>query len=95
MAQKGAQPGNKNATKEKRMITNALRRAVAQNPDKLRKACERVLDDAVNGNLAAFNTIADRLDGKPGQSMVLQGDEDKPLFNTIERVIVHAANRDG
>jgi len=73
----GAPVGNKNAAKEKRIITNALRRAVAQNPDKLKEACEKVLEDAVNGNLAAFNSIADRLDGKP--TLTIAGDEDNPL----------------
>ena len=43
----GAPKGNTNATKEHRLITNALRRAVVQSPDKLKKACEKVLDDAV------------------------------------------------
>jgi hypothetical protein len=78
MAEKGGQPGNKNAVKERRMITSALTRAVAQNPEKLRKACLKVLDDAVEGNLAAFNTIADRLDGKPSQSMDVNVTEKKP-----------------
>ena len=95
MAKKGGQPGNTNATKEKRMVTDALRRVVAQNPDKLRKACKKVLDDAAKGNLAAFSIIADRLDGKPGQSMVLQGDENHPLVTRIERAIVHVKDTDG
>jgi hypothetical protein len=84
MAEKGGQPGNKNAVKERRMITSALTRAVAQNPEKLRKACLKVLDDAVEGNLAAFNTIADRLDGKPAQTNILTGDEDNPI--TIQEI---------
>jgi len=84
----GAPKGNSNATKEKRLITNALRRAVVQNPDKLRKACEKVLDDAVEGNLGAFNTIADRLDGKPAQDHNIGGDEDNPVVHKIIRELV-------
>lgn len=80
MAEKGGQIGNKNAAKENRMVTNALKRAVAQNPEQLRKACLKVLEDAENGNLAAFNTIADRLDGKPAQSVNVGGQEDNPLL---------------
>jgi len=69
----GAPIGNQNGTKENKLITNALRRAATQNPDKLRKACEKVVDDAANGNLASFNAMADRLDGKPPQSTTFDG----------------------
>ena len=86
--EKGGQPGNKNATKDRRMITSALNRAVTQNPDKLRRACDKVLDDAADGNLAAFTFIADRLEGKPQQTNVLQGDDDKPLVTQVIRTIV-------
>lgn len=65
----GPPEGNQNAARQQREVTNALRRAVAQNPNKLKKACEKVLDEAQNGNLAAFNVIADRLDGKPIQAV--------------------------
>jgi hypothetical protein len=40
----------------------------AQNPEKLRKACEAVLDKAVEGDIQAFNAFADRIDGKPIQA---------------------------
>lgn len=79
MATKGGQPGNKNATKERRMITDALRKVVAQGPDKLKKACEKLLDNAADGDIAAFNVIADRLDGRPAQSMTIGGDSENPL----------------
>lgn len=91
----GAPIGNTNGVKENRLVTNALRRAVVQSPEKLRKACEKVLDDAVNGNLAAFSVIADRLDGKPAQINVLQGDDDHPLVTRIVREVVYAENKDG
>lgn len=85
----GAPEGNTNARKENRLITNALRCAVVQSPDKLKKACEKVLDDAVEGNLAAFNAIADRLDGKPHQSSSLEGPEGGPLqIEEIARRII-------
>jgi len=75
----GAPEGNTNAAKEHRLITSALRRAVVQNPDKLRKACLKVLDEAEEGNLNAFNVIADRLDGKPHQSTSLEGPDGGPV----------------
>lgn len=82
-----APTGNTNARKENRLITDALRRVVTQSPEKLKKACEKILDDAQEGNLGAFSVIADRLDGKPAQSLTVAGDEDAPLVTRIERVI--------
>lgn len=75
----GAPKGNVNATKDKRLITSALNKAATQNPDKLRTACMAVLNKAADGDLAAFSLIADRLDGKPAQSMTLSGDENAPI----------------
>jgi hypothetical protein len=97
MAQRGGQIGNTNAAKNNRMVTDALRRAVAQNPDKLRKACLKVLDDAVEGNLAAFSVIADRLDGKPEQAHTVGNDESGEFtVNQIIRTIIesNASNTD-
>lgn len=84
MAEKGGQPGNKNAVKETRMVTSALKRAAAQNPDKLREACEKVIEEAANGNLAAFNVLADRLDGKPTQEV--QGSVSHDHKHSVESI---------
>ena len=70
----GAQPGNTNSTADKRLITSALKRVVTQSTDKLKRACEKVLNDAVNGNLASLGFIADRLEGKPAQSLSIDGE---------------------
>lgn len=80
MAEKGGQLDNTNSTADKRLVTSALRRAVTQNPEKLRKACLKVLDEAVDGNLAAFGVMADRLDGKPAQSLTVGSDPENPLI---------------
>ena len=74
----GAPKGNTNAARDNRIITSALNRAVVQNPDKLRTSCEKVIDEAAEGNLAAFSFIADRLEGRPAQTTVLEGG-DKPV----------------
>ena len=88
----GAPIGNTNNSKGK-LITDALRKAVTQNPDKLRKACLKVLDDAVDGNLASFSVIADRLDGKPTQPLDHGGQEDNPL-RLLEVAYVQAKEKD-
>ena len=92
MAEKAGQPGNTNATKDKRLVTDALRRVAVQNPEKLRKACEKVLEDAMDGNLAAFSLLSDRLDGRPAQSVTVSGDEENPLELVTKVEIVPLVN---
>ena len=65
----GAPIGNKNASRQRRMVTDALTRAAAQNPEMLAEACMKVLEKARDGDLASFTVLADRLDGKPPQSI--------------------------
>lgn len=90
----GAPQGNKNATKDKRLITEALRRAVVQGPEKLKKACEKLLDNASEGDLGAFREIADRLDGKPSQGVTVGGDSENPIVTEIRRIIVNTTDQD-
>ena len=84
----GAQPGNGNSTAEKRAITSTLRRVVTQGSDKLRAACEKVLDDAVDGNLPSLAFIFDRLEGKPAQTQILEGGEKPVTIDGIVRTLV-------
>jgi len=94
MAERGGQLGNNNATKDKRLITDELRRVVTQSPEKLKKACQKVLDDAVNGNLASFQVMADRLDGKPAQSVLVGNDPDNPITKVVNEII-YPKKKDG
>lgn len=54
----------------RKLLESTLKRAVKQdNANRLRRACERILDIAANdpeprNSMAAFSIIADRLDGK-------------------------------
>lgn len=80
-----APTGNQNARKENRLITDALRRAAKQDPESLREACLQVLQKAAQGDLAAFNVLADRLDGKPAQSVLLGEDAENPFTPEIQR----------
>lgn len=80
----GAPLGNKNGAKS-RLFEQTLRRAITQDDGKrLRAAAERLLDEAVAGEGWAMNMLADRLDGKPQQAVVLSQDEDNPLFDTLK-----------
>jgi hypothetical protein len=80
-----AAPGNQYARKAKDW-ENALRRALEryENPEKkvqsgmaLAKIAEKVVERAIEGDQKAVEEIANRLDGKPTQTIA--GDEDAPL----------------
>lgn len=99
----GAPVGNKNALKGYQ-ARQALEMAIANGgKDKTVISGMQVLYDiwkvqvakAMKGDQAATNAIMDRLDGKPGQSIVLTGDENNPVAITqVERVIVKPSNTD-
>ena len=91
MGKRGAPIGNKNGTKQKRLVGDMLRRVAAQNPDKLRKACERLLDQAVEGDVMAFREFTDRTDGKAIQPLQGPGDGGEHLVHhLVEQIIVDA-----
>lgn len=64
--------GNPNPTGRKadKVVRDALLAALRQDPNKLKKAAEKAWDKAIEGDLAAFKEIADRLDGKAVQAIV-------------------------
>lgn len=77
----GAPKGNRNSANGK-AVGDMLRKIAIQNPQKLRKACEAVLDKAAEGDLAAFNALADRLDGRATQALeVTAKNESNPSRN--------------
>lgn len=56
----------------------------------LRRIAEKVVLMAESGDMAAIKEIGDRIEGKPAQTQIVQGDEDGgPVrVDKIERVIV-------
>ena len=79
----GAPLRNDNHRKGK-PFQDALRRAIAQNPQKLRNAADKVLDLAEAGEAWAVKEIADRLDGKSHQSTSLEDADGNSIINAIE-----------
>jgi hypothetical protein len=74
----GAPLGNANHKKGK-PFQDALRRAIAQNPQKVRNIVDKVLDMAEEGEAWAVKEIADRLDGKAVQATEITGADGEPL----------------
>lgn len=66
--------GNKNAVKENRLWSNALKRAVTQsNSERLMRIAEVMLMKAEDGDMTAIKELGDRLDGKAVSTTELSG----------------------
>ena len=61
---KGGQPNNTNAQKRGAFLRE-LNKELTQNPEQLRKAIKKLLEQASKGEPWAIQMLADRLDGKP------------------------------
>lgn len=71
----GAPIGNSNAKKQNRMLTNSLRRELAQNPEDVLAITRKLIESAKAGEPWAQSLIHDRSDGKAPQPIV--GDDDE------------------
>ena len=79
----GAPIGNKNATKNKPFL-DAMRRALAQNPQKIGRIVDKVLDQAEAGEAWAVKEVADRLDGKAVKANTLEDAEGNNITTSLE-----------
>jgi hypothetical protein len=91
----GAPKGNTNSARGK-AFTDALKRMIARRGEGdaipyeggLNKLAEVLVEEAIDNRQAwAMQEIANRLDGKPAQSVELTGDEDRPLTMGIVRLV--------
>lgn len=89
MAWKKGESGNPGGTIKHRKFLEALLRAVAADDGKrLRKAAEELLTQSAKGESWAIKELADRLDGRPHQSVDLGNPDGSSIFSTIHRVII-------
>lgn len=89
MAASGAQVGNKNAfkgTEWSKSLKRAMARVSAQAGDEsvswrrgLDRVADKVVEAAGEGQKDAWQEIANRIEGRPGQSILLATDPDNPL----------------
>lgn len=73
-------PGGK--SKSIKLFQEALSVAIKRtdgDKTKLAKIAEALVDKAISGDVPAIKEVADRLDGKPTQTIA--GDQDSPLFS--------------
>ncbi len=84
MAAIGAQPGNKNATKNRPWADAINRALLADDGKRLRELAEKLIEKALGGDVTALKEVADRLDGKPAQQLQLAGADGEALVVKIE-----------
>lgn len=90
----GAPLGNTNGAKRNRLLGDALKRELAQNPADVVKIARKTIDAAIAGEPWAQALIYERVDGKMPQAIV--GDDDEPAlkFARVIRTIVDPAKAD-
>lgn len=88
-----AKEGNPNPVggKPDKLIRDALKAAIRQEPQKLKRAAEKVLDEAADGNLHAMNFLAERIDGKAVQAVV--GDDEHAPINVVTKMVVEFVSK--
>jgi len=76
----GGTIGNKNAVKENRLFSNALRRRYVQNPEKMAAIIDKLCAKAEEtGELSHIREIMDRVDGRSIQATELTGADGGPI----------------
>ena len=65
----GAPLGNKNGTKNRPWAEAVNRALLAEDGKKLRALADKLIDKALEGDVAALKEIGDRVDGKPIQAI--------------------------
>jgi hypothetical protein len=88
VAESGAQPGNKNAVKSKRLIGDCLKREMTQRPQDALKIVNKAIEQAIEGDAIARAWLAERCDGKVAQPLTGGDEDDQPIkvFGRIELV---------
>lgn len=87
MAESGGQPGNQNAARGADW-RQAIKRALAHNSgtnyrDGLDKVAKKFVEAAENGDPWAMKELGDRMDGKPAQSITMDGELNLPVSGTV------------
>ena len=69
----------------------AFEQAEKGGPKKIRRAAEKLVELALDGDMGALKEMGDRLEGKPAQAVELDGALE---ISRIERRIVNASDTD-
>lgn len=90
--------GNPTGRPKSKPFKDALNLAVKRagiDQTKIQDIANKLVELAVDGDVSAIKEVADRLEGKPAQTQILQGDEDGGPVKVSRIEIVAATNDDG
>ena len=74
----GAPVGNTNGAKQKRLLSDCLKRELTQKPEDILAIARKLIESAKEGQPWAMNLLHERVDGKVPQALV--GDDDEPAI---------------
>lgn len=86
----GAPAGNQNGQKRNRLLSDALKRELVQNPDDAVAIVRRLIEDAKAGDNGARGLLFDRVDGKVPQPLV--GDEESDPIKTLSEILIRSVS---
>lgn len=86
----GAPVGNTNGTKKNRLLTDALKRELTQNPEEVKAIARKLIERAKEGDAWAQSLIYERCDGKVPQALIGGDDEDAPI--KVEQILIRAVD---
>lgn len=86
-----APQGNTNGAKQKRLLTDALKRELVQNPNDVLAIAKKLIDSAKEGEAWAMSLVYDRVDGKVPQPIV--GDDESDPIRVEEISLNEVARR--
>jgi hypothetical protein len=89
----GAPAGNRNGTKQKRLLSDCLKRELTQRPDDILAIANKLIESAKAGEPWAMALIHDRVDGKAPQPVV-GGDDDDPAVKVLTEITIRAIDAD-
>ena len=75
-----ANKGNNHSNKENRMPTERLRMELKQNPEKVKKIIQALIDKAISGDMAAIREVFDRVDGKVETNVRAEFADNRPIY---------------
>jgi len=75
-----ANKGNNHSNKENRMPAERLRMELKQNPEKVKKIIQALIDKAISGDMAAIREVFDRVDGKVETNVRAEMVDNSPVY---------------
>ena len=75
-----ANKGNNHSNKENRMPTERLKMELKQNPEKVKKIIQALIDKAISGDMAAIREVFDRVDGKVETNVRAEFADNRPIY---------------